>query len=186
MYQSLIERRGDLAAVRGQAGIETIDVGLQVFRDILGALPHAVDDFAAEGFDGAIELRDVTGDQRAQRAAVAAEFLRKFRALVPHQFIEGAHLQAERVVGVFSLADYFGDQRIDGNVQCVARLVAAGKNARRQPITGFVDPVHQVAAAQFEFEQQASRWNSSASRGPARYDPKFRRRWWTNVVRIRW
>ena len=39
-----------------------------------GALTHAIDDFAAEGFDGAIEFRNVAGDQGAERAAVAGEF----------------------------------------------------------------------------------------------------------------
>ena len=94
LQQALVERGGDLAAVRGQAGVEGVDIGLQGVGDVLGALAHALDDLAAEGFDGAIEFRDVAGDQRAERAAVAGEFLRQFAALVLHQFVEGAHLQA--------------------------------------------------------------------------------------------
>jgi hypothetical protein len=37
----------------------------------LGPRAHALDDLAAEGFDGAIELGDMTRDQRTERAAVA-------------------------------------------------------------------------------------------------------------------
>ena len=105
LHQALIERGGDLAAVRGQAGVESVDIGLQRFGDILGALTHAIDDLAAEGFDGAVEFRDVAGDQRAERAAVASEFLREFAALVLHQFVERAHLQGERIVRGLGLAD---------------------------------------------------------------------------------
>ena len=85
-----------VAAVGAQAGVEGVDIGLQAVRDVLGALAHALDDLAAEGFDGAVEFRDVAGDQRAKRAAVAREFLRQFAALVLHQFVERAHLQGER------------------------------------------------------------------------------------------
>ena len=98
LQQALVERGGDLAAVRGQAGVEVVDIGLQALGDVLGALAHAFDDLAAEGFDGAVEFRDVAGDQRAERAAVAGEFFGKLAALVLHQFVERAHLQAERVV----------------------------------------------------------------------------------------
>ena len=94
LQQALVQRGGDLAAVRGQAGVEVVDIGLQAFGDVLGALAHAIDDLAAEGFDGAIEFRDVAGDQRAERAAVAGEFFRQLAALVLHQFVERAHLQA--------------------------------------------------------------------------------------------
>ena len=94
LQQALIQRSGDLAAVRTQAGVEGVDVVLQAVGDLLGALAHALDDLAAEGLDGAVEFRDVAGDQRAQRAAVAGEFFREFAALVLHQFVEGAHLQA--------------------------------------------------------------------------------------------
>ncbi len=77
-----------------QAGVESVDVVLQAVADLLGALAHALDDLAAEGLDGAVEFRDVAGDQRAERAAVAGEFFREFAALVLHQFVERAHLQA--------------------------------------------------------------------------------------------
>ena len=93
LQQALIERSGDLAAVRDQAGVESVDVILQAVGDLLGALAHALDDLAAEGFDGAVELGDVARDQRAERAAVAGEFFRELAALVLHQFVEGAHLQ---------------------------------------------------------------------------------------------
>src|SRR5580692_3814052 len=56
LQETLVQRGGDLAAVRGQAAVEGIDIGLQRLRYILGALTHAIDDFAAEGFDGAVEL----------------------------------------------------------------------------------------------------------------------------------
>ncbi len=68
LQQTLVERGGDLAAIRCQPGVEGIDIGLQVFRDILRALTHALDDFAAKGLDGAIEFRDVAGDERPERA----------------------------------------------------------------------------------------------------------------------
>ena len=96
LHQALVQRGGDVAAVGAQAGVEGVDIGLQAVRDVLGALTHALDDFAAEGFDGAVEFRDVAGDQGAKRAAVAREFLRQFAALVLHQFVERAHLQGER------------------------------------------------------------------------------------------
>ncbi len=84
LQQALIQRRGDLAAVGGEAGVEGVDVVLQVVADLLRALAHALDDLATEGFDGAIEFRDVAGDQGAERAAVTREFFRKFAALVLH------------------------------------------------------------------------------------------------------
>src|SRR5216684_844357 len=68
LQQTLIERGGDLAAIRGQSGVEGIDIGFQVIGNILRALPHALDDFAAEGFDGAIEFRDVAGNESPERA----------------------------------------------------------------------------------------------------------------------
>ena len=84
LQQALIERGGDLAAVRGQAGVEGVDIVLQAVGDILRPLAHALDDLAAEGLDGAVEFRDVAGDQGAERAAVAGEFLHQFAALVLH------------------------------------------------------------------------------------------------------
>ena len=78
LQQALVQRSGDLAAVGGQAGVEGVDIGLQAVADVLGALAHALDDLAAEGFDGAVEFGDVAGDQRAERAAVAGEFLGQF------------------------------------------------------------------------------------------------------------
>ena len=139
LNQALVQRGGDLAAVRGQAGVESVDIGLQGLRDILRALTHAVDDIAAEGFHGAIEFGDVAGNERAQRAAVAREFFRKLAALVLHQFVESAHLQAERIVRGFGLADDLGHQRIHGDVQRIAGLVAAGEDLGREAVAGVVD-----------------------------------------------
>ena len=154
LRQTLVERGGDLAAVRGQAVVEGVDIALEAFGDILRALAHPLDDLAAEGFDGAIEFRDVAGDQRAERAAVAREFFRKFAALVLHQFVERAHLQRERIVRGFGLAGDLGHQRVDGDVERVAGLVAGGHDLGRQPIAGVVDLADEIAAAQFEFQQQ--------------------------------
>ena len=154
LQQALIEGGGDLAAVRDQAGVESVDVVLEAVADLLGARAHALDDLAAEGFDGTIELGDMARDQRAERAAVAGEFFRKFAALVLHQFVEGAHLQREAVVCVFGLADHLGDQCVHGHVECVAGLVAGGEDAARQAVAGFVDLVDEIARAQFEFEQE--------------------------------
>src|SRR5437879_7414609 len=55
LQQALIQRRGDFAPVRGQAGVEGVDVILQAVADLLRALAHPLDDLAAEGFDGTIE-----------------------------------------------------------------------------------------------------------------------------------
>ena len=154
LHQALIERGGDLAAVRGQAGVEGVDIGLQAFGDILGALAHPLDDLAAEGFDGAIEFGDVAGDQRAERAAVAGEFLREVAALVLHQFVERAHLQRQRIVRGFGLADDLRHQRVDGDVERFAGLVAAGQDLGREAIAGIVDLADEIAAAQFEFQQE--------------------------------
>ncbi len=63
------------------------------------------------------------GDQCAQRAAVAREALGQLGALFLHQFVEGVHLQAEGVVRGFGLARDLGDQRVDGGVEGLARLV---------------------------------------------------------------
>jgi hypothetical protein len=152
LNQALVERGGDLAAVRGQAGIERVDIGLQALRDILRALTHAVDDVAAKGFDGAIEFGNVAGNEGAQRAAVAREFLRKLAALVLHQFVESAHLQAERIVRGFGLAHDFRHKRVHGDVERIAGLVAAAENLGREAVAGVVDLAHQIAAAQFKLE----------------------------------
>ena len=154
LHQALVERGGDLAAVRGQPRVECIDIALQGFGDVLRALAHAFDDFAAEGFDGAIELGNVAGDQGAEGAAVAGEFFREFSALVLHQFVEGAHLQTERVVRIFGLADDLRHQRVHRHVERVACLVAGGEDVRREAVAGFVDLVHQIAAAQLKLQQQ--------------------------------
>ena len=154
LHEALVQRSGDLAAVRGQAGVEGVDIGLQGFRDILGALTHAIDDLAAEGFDGAVEFRDVAGNERTERAAVAREFFREFAALVLHQFIERAHLQGERVVRGLGLADDLRHQRVHGHVERFAGLVAGGEDLGREPVAGVVDLADQIAAAQFELQQQ--------------------------------
>ncbi len=154
MHETLIKRGADLASIGGHAGIEGIDIALQAFRDVLRALTHAIDDLAAESLDGAIEFRDVAGDQRTERAAVAREFLGEFRTLLLHQFVERAHLQAERIVRGFGLADDLRDQRVDGNVKRVAGLVSAGEDTGCQAIAGFVDLAHQIATAQFKLQQQ--------------------------------
>ncbi len=96
----------------------------------------------------------MAGDKSTQRAAVACELFRQFAALVLHQLIERAHLQAERVVRGFGLAHDLRHQRVDGDVQRFAGLVAAGEDIRREAIAGFIDLAHEIAAAQFEFQQQ--------------------------------
>ena len=154
LHQALVQRGGDLAAVGGQAGVEAVDIGLQGLGDVLGALTHALDDLAAEGFDGAVEFRDVAGNERAERAAVAREFFRQLAALVLHQFVERADLQGERVVRGLGLADDLRHQRVDGHVERFAGLVAGGEDLGREPVAGVVDLAHEVAAAQFELEQQ--------------------------------
>ena len=95
LQQALVQRRGDLAAVGGEAGVEGVDVVLQAVADLLGARAQPLDDLAAEGFDGAVEFRDVAGDQRAERAAVAGKAFGEVAALVLHQFVERAHLQRQ-------------------------------------------------------------------------------------------
>ena len=62
--------------------------------------------------------------KRAERAAVAGEFFGELRALVLHEIVERAHLQRQRVVRGLGLAHHLGDQRVDGDVERVARLVA--------------------------------------------------------------
>ena len=101
-----------------------------------------------------IEFADVTGDQRAERAAVTRELLGQLGALVAHQLVERAHLHAERVVGVFGLADHLGDQGVDGDVQRFAGLVAAGQHLGGEAVAGVVDLAGEVGAAQVEFDQQ--------------------------------
>ena len=54
----------------------------------------------------------------------------------------------------FGLADDLGHQRVHGDVERVAGLVAAGEDAGRQPVAGFVDLVDEIAAAQLELQQQ--------------------------------
>ena len=157
LQQPLVQRRGDLAAIGGQAGVEIVDIVLQGIGDILGALAHALDDFAAEGLHGAVEFRNMPGDQGAERAAVAGEFLRQFAALVLHQFVERAHLQRQRVVRGFGLADDLGHQRIHRDVERLAGLVAGGEDLVGEPIAGIVDLADEIAAAQLEFEQQRVR-----------------------------
>jgi hypothetical protein len=83
-----------------------------------------------------------------------ANFFDEFRALIFHQFVERAHLQGQRVVRGFGLADHFGHQRIDGGIQRLACLVAGRKNVLREPVAGFVDLADEVVAAQLELQQQ--------------------------------
>src|SRR6202011_6096373 len=73
LQQALVQRGRDLAAVGGEAVVEGVDIVLQAVGDVLGALTHAVDDLAAEGFDGAVEFRDMAGDQSAERGGIAGE-----------------------------------------------------------------------------------------------------------------
>ncbi len=84
----------------------------------------------------------------------AGEFFGQFAALVLHQLFERADLQGEGVVRGLGLADDLGHQRVDGDVERFAGLVARGEDLGREPVAGVVDLAHQVAAAQFELEQQ--------------------------------
>ena len=154
LQEALVQRGGDLAAIRSEAVVEGVDIGLQRLRDVLGALTHAIDDFAAEGFDGAIEFRNVPGDQGAEGAAVAGEFFDQLSALVLHQFVEGTHLKAERVMGVLGLADDLRHQRVHGHVKRIAGLVAGAQDLGRETIAGVVDLAHEIAAAQFKLQKQ--------------------------------
>ena len=54
----------------------------------------------------------------------------------------------------FGLADDLGNQRIDSRIQRVAGLVPAVQDARRELAACLVDLGDEIAAAQFEFEQQ--------------------------------
>ena len=58
------------------------------------------------------------------------------------------------VVRGLGLADHLGDQRIDGDVERVAGLVAGGEDLGRQAIAGVVDLADEIAGAQLELEQQ--------------------------------
>ena len=55
---------------------------------------------------------------------------------------------------VLGLADDLGHQRVDGDVERVAGLVAAGQDLGGEPVAGVVDLADEVAAAQLELEQQ--------------------------------
>ncbi len=137
--------------------VEGVDIGLQAVGDVLGALPHALDDIAAEGLHRAVEFRDVAGDQRAERAGVAGEFLGELAAVVLHQVVERAHLQRQRIVRGLGLAHHLGDQRIDGDVERLARLVAGRHDLAGEAVAGVVDLADEVIAAQLELEQQRVR-----------------------------
>ena len=54
----------------------------------------------------------------------------------------------------FGLGHDLGDERVDGDVESLARLVAAGQDLIGQPVAGLVDLGDQIGAAQFQFEQQ--------------------------------
>ena len=54
----------------------------------------------------------------------------------------------------FGLADHLRHQRVDGDVERFAGLVAAGENLVGEPVAGIVDLADEVAAAQLELEQQ--------------------------------
>src|SRR5207247_8944165 len=82
LQQTLVQRSGDFAAIRSQASVEGVNIGLKGLRDMFGALPHPIDNLAAEGFDGAVEFRDVAGYGATERCACAPQFFRKFAALV--------------------------------------------------------------------------------------------------------
>ncbi len=83
-----------------------------------------------------------------------ANFSASSRALVLHEVVEGAHLQRQRVVRGLGLAHHLGDQRVDGDVERVARLVARGEDTGGELVAGLVDLVDEVARAQLELEQQ--------------------------------
>ena len=154
MRQALVEGGGDFAAICREAGVEVLDILLQAVGDILRALAHALDDLAAEGFDGTVEFGDVTGDQRTKRAAVAGETFGKFSALVLHQLVEGVDLLRQGVVRALGLIQNAGDQRVRGGIERVSRLVAAGQDVGRETLAGLVDLADEITAAQFELEEQ--------------------------------
>ncbi len=125
--------------------------------DVLGALAHALDDLAAEGLHGAVELGDVARDQGTQRAGIAGELLDQLGALVLHQLVERAHLQRQRIVRGLGLADDLGDEGVDRGVERLARLVAGRHDLAGEAIAGVVDLGGEVVGAQLELEQQRVR-----------------------------
>ena len=154
LRQPLVERTGELAAIGRQTCIEIIDIVLQRLGNVVRALAEAFDDLAAERLHRAVEFGDVARDQRAERAGVAGEFFRKLGALVLHQLVEGAHLQRQRVVRGLGLTDHLGHQRIHGDVERVARLVAGREDLGGKAVAGIVDLGDEVGAAQLELEQE--------------------------------
>ena len=75
LRQPLVDRAGELAGAAVDALIEGVDVIAHRFGHILGALAEPLDQFAAVGLHGAVELGHVAGDQAAERAGVARDFL---------------------------------------------------------------------------------------------------------------
>ncbi|CEG07381.1 hypothetical protein BN961_00770 [Afipia felis] len=152
--KAFVEGVADLGAMRSDARVEGVDIGFQAVGNALGVLAHALDDLAAIGLHRAVELRDVTRDQCAERAAVAGEFLGQLATLFTHQRLERGNAGGEGFVRAFGLARDLGDQRVDGDVEGFAHLVAAGEDVVRKTGAGLVHLRGEVDGAQLHLVQQ--------------------------------
>ncbi len=69
----LVEARGDLGRLDGDAGVEIVEVVAHRARNVLRALAEPFDHFAAVGLHRAVELGEMAGDEVAERGGVARD-----------------------------------------------------------------------------------------------------------------
>ena len=94
LQQALIERGGDLAAIRGQAGVEGVDIVLQLswMSWVRWPMRSTISPPKVLTVRSNSEMWRVISAPSVPESR--ANFSASSRALVPHQFVERAHLQA--------------------------------------------------------------------------------------------
>ncbi len=158
LREPLIERAGELAGAAVDALVEGVDVIAHRLGDVLGALAQPLDQFAAIGLHGAVELGDVAGDQAAERRGVARNLLGERGAAVVEHVLEGLQARAQHVLDRVAAAV----ERTSASASALSRKVSATALLRATMVSVMRAPV----CSSLETTSPPRRLKSSTSESP--------------------
>jgi hypothetical protein len=98
LRQAHVDRAGQLAGVTGQPLIEGIDVIAHCLGHVLRALAEPLDQFAAIGLHGAVELGHVAVDQAAERHSIARHLFGERGTALGEHLLEGLQPGGQHVL----------------------------------------------------------------------------------------
>ena len=97
--EPLLQRGGDLGRLRGDAGVETVDVAVQRFGDFLRACAKPFDELGTVGLHRPVELGEVAGDQVAERRGIARDLLAERGAGMVEHLLERGEPRRQKSAG---------------------------------------------------------------------------------------